>query len=183
MLQQAGVDVHVMASDIDDALLRNPGVPAELWVMAMSHLKARDVADALLRNSQNSSGSVLGADTVCVVDGATLGQPRDADDAGRMIRQIRDRWHVTLTGVCLIDLASRARLVWFDRADVHVDHISDEQIETYVRSGDWRGKAGAYNLSERVDAGWPIEVSGDPATVMGLPMRRLLPIIRNPRED
>lgn len=37
----------------------------------------------------------------------------------------------------------------------------------------WAGKAGAYNLAERVEAGWPIEVEGDPGTVMGLPMRRL----------
>ena len=37
----------------------------------------------------------------------------------------------------------------------------------------WRGKAGAYNLADRVADGWPIECEGDPTTVMGLPMRRL----------
>jgi len=54
-----------------------------------------------------------------------------------------------------------------------VGAIDDGRIEAYVWGGDWRGKAGAYNLSERVEAGWPITCEGDPATVMGLPMRRL----------
>jgi len=72
----------------------------------------------------------------------------------------------------LLLLAPRRWLV-ADRAVVRVGPISDEQIEAYVASGEWRGKAGAYNLSERIEAGWPIECLGDPTTVMGLPMRRL----------
>jgi predicted house-cleaning NTP pyrophosphatase (Maf/HAM1 superfamily) len=43
-----------------------------------------------------------------------------------------------------------------------------------VDSGQWAGKAGAYNLSERLEAGWPIEYEGDPTTIMGLPMRALM---------
>jgi septum formation protein len=180
MMQQAGMDVRVVETDIDDALLRNPGVPAEHWVMAMAHLKARSAADAMLGLAPPPpSGCILGADTVCVVDGRMFGQPRDADDAAAMVRMMRDRWHHTLTGVCLIDLPWRTRLIWFDRARVRIGRVSDEQIESYVGSGQWRGKAGAYNLSERIEAGWPIEVIGDATTVMGLPMRRLLPLIQD----
>ena len=48
------------------------------------------------------------------------------------------------------------------------------RIDEYVATGEWSGKAGAYNLSERMAAGWPIEYDGDPTTIMGLPMRALL---------
>jgi septum formation protein len=51
--------------------------------------------------------------------------------------------------------------------------VDDDAIDEYVASGQWRGKAGGYNLEERLEAGWPIECEGDPTTVMGLPMRRL----------
>ena len=183
LLEQAGVDVIIKESDIDDALLQNPGVPAEHWVMALAHMKARRVADDLVRESPGACGTVLGADTVCVVDREILGQPRDADDARRMMSLMRDRWHHTLTGVCLIVLPSRQRQTWFDRTEVHIGEVSDEQLDQYVRGGEWRGKAGGYNLSERLDAGWPIDVRGDPATVMGLPMRRLLHLISNLRES
>ena len=51
-------------------------------------------------------------------------------------------------------------------------------IYSYVAGGEWRGKAGAYNLSERIQAGWPIECKGDPTTVMGLPMRKLSRLLK-----
>lgn len=69
--------------------------------------------------------------------------------------------------------AGGGRFLFSDVARVRVGRIGADRIDTYLRSGGWRGKAGAYNLSERVADGWPLECEGDPATVMGLPMRRL----------
>ena len=53
------------------------------------------------------------------------------------------------------------------------EDLDDAAMQHYLDEGAWRGKAGAYNLQERIDAGWPIRCEGDPSTVMGLPMRRL----------
>lgn len=185
MLERAGFDVRVQPPDFDDARLRPGRVTVYEWVTALAALKAWRVAD-LVRGvgdrfalwfdawaSFGLKGTVIGADTMCVKGGEALGQPRDADDARRMLRLLRNAEHQTITGVCLIDLATGGRLMFCDRALVRVGHVSDAHIDQYVSSGDWRGKAGAYNLSERIHAGWPIECLGDPATVMGLPMQRL----------
>jgi septum formation protein len=171
MLEELGIQLKVRAPDIDDAVLRRGDVSPAWWVLALAFLKARWVAD-VLRQSR-SAGTVLGADTVCVVDDQVLGQPRDANDARRMLRLLRNAEHQTITGLCFIELSTGSRYFLFDRAIVRVGNVTDDQIEQYIASGDWRGKAGAYNLSERIDAGWPIECMGDPATVMGLPMRKL----------
>jgi predicted house-cleaning NTP pyrophosphatase (Maf/HAM1 superfamily) len=56
-------------------------------------------------------------------------------------------------------------------------------IDEYVSSGAWKGKAGAYNLSERIAAGWPLRCEGDETTVMGLPMLKLLPLLRSIAQD
>ena len=95
------------------------------------------------------------------------------DDARRMLLTMRDADHEVYTGVALLDARTGMRDLYVDRAIVHVGHISDEAIEEYVASGQWRGKAGAYNLAERLSAGWPITFEGDPGTIMGLPMRTL----------
>jgi septum formation protein len=110
---------------------------------------------------------------VCIAGQNILGQPRDPDHARRMLGALRNAEHRTITGVCLIALRTDDRIMFFDQTIVRIGTVADAQIEAYIESGDWRGKAGAYNLSERIAAGWPIEVEGDPATVMGLPMRRL----------
>ena len=67
------------------------------------------------------------------------------------------------------------REVFVDRAEVSWGAVSDAEIDLYVVSGAWRGKAGGYNLRERIDAGWSIEFDGDPTSIMGLPMRALGP--------
>lgn len=185
MLEEAGFDVRVQPADFDDAALQPAGASFANWVVGLAYLKAWRVADlvrgvgdrmALWANEWSSfgrEGTVLGADTVCVHGCEALGQPRDADDARRMLRCLRNAQHQTITGVCLISLATGERTLLFDSATVTVGDVTDDEIEQYVASGEWRGKAGAYNLSERIAAGWPIACAGDPATVMGLPMRRL----------
>lgn len=68
-------------------------------------------------------------------------------------------------------------MLFEDSTIVSMGMPSDSELGAYLDSGSWKGKAGGYNLSERIDAGWPIEFEGDPTTVMGLPMRRLIPLL------
>lgn len=185
MLAELPIELRICPPDLDDAALRPGDVSPELWVMALAYLKSRRVVD-LLRcvadqyalwwghwSDHGGSGTVLGADTVCVAGAMLLGQPRDEDDARRMLKMLANAEHRTITGVCLMALATGRRCLFCDSTVVRIGALSEAQIEQYIASGDWRGKAGAYNLSERIAAGWPIEYIGDPATVMGLPMKRL----------
>ena len=54
-----------------------------------------------------------------------------------------------------------------------IGQIPEEDLNRYIESSMWQGKAGGYNLSERHSAGWPLTWQGDPTSVMGLPMHRL----------
>lgn len=173
LLEEAGIETRILPPPLDDGRLNPRSRSAEAWVMAMAHLKARSTVEELRRTEHQPRGLVLGADTVCEVHGRILGQPADAEAARSMLRQLRRAEHRTLTGVCLMDLLTGTRRLFCDVARVRVGNVTDEMIETYIESGQWRGKAGAYNLSERIAAGWPIQCDGDPATVMGLPMMRL----------
>lgn len=178
LLEAAGVHPRVEPTELDESSLRPGSVLPELWVMALAYLKGRSVADRLRGESPRSRGTVLAADTLCVHRDRLLGQPRSEAEARRMLRLLQDDVHRTVTGVCLIDLASGRRRLFFDRATVHIGAVHDEQMESYVGSGAWRGKAGGYNLQDRLADDWPIECQGDPTTVMGLPMQRLEPLLR-----
>lgn len=196
MLAEAGFAPVVVHPGVDDAEIAPPAsasVRPEHWVMALALLKARAARDGLAGGGA-TTGTILAADTVCVTDDRILGQPRDAAHAREMLTLLRNRTHRTMTGVCLLPVAQAIdepgaadgppvgrpapwRLLFVDVAPVRVGAVPDQAIERYLQSGDWRGKAGGYNLSERIEAGWPIECLGDPATVMGLPMRRLTPLL------
>lgn len=173
LLTSRGVRHEVIDADIDDAELTPGDSDPRSWVMALAYLKAQ--AGALGSRDWNrlQAAIVLGADTVCVKDGQIIGQPIDEADARRILHLFRDTDHEVLTGVALLNTRTGQRDLFVDVARVHVGHVSDEQIEEYLASGQWRGKAGAYNLSERLEAGWPITFQGDPTSIMGLPMEAL----------
>lgn len=171
LLREAGYPFQVIESGVDDGQL-DPGsaIPAE-WTISLAFLKARAAREKLTPEDRRA-GVVLGADTIVVKRDHIIGQPVDAADAAHIIRLLRDGTHEVLTGCCLLWPDNR-RDLFFDRAVVRVGSIPDAAIDEYIASGNWRGKAGAYNLAERQAAGWPITCEGDPATVMGLPLRKL----------
>jgi septum formation protein len=177
LLARLGYGFEVIDPCVEDGDL-SPGTGHGLalahWVASLSYLKAVAGARQLARSGRALDGLVLiGADTLVDVDGRVLTKPTSESDAAEMIRLVRGRAHEVLTGVTILHPHTGLRDIFTDRAEVVVGSISDAQIDAYVRSGEWRGKAGGYNLSERQRAGWPMFVQGDASTVMGLPVQRL----------
>lgn len=174
MLAAAGIAHAFDHPGLEDADLAPGAVTPTQWVTSLAYLKAAAGLDGLRKAGQAAGRVVLGADTTCIVGSRMLGTPVDADDARRILRALEDGAHEVVTGVALIEADTGRRVLFADRATVRVG-ILGPRIDEYVASGQWQGKAGAYNLSERVSAGWPIRYTGDPSTIMGLPMRALLP--------
>lgn len=127
---------------------------------------------------------ILAADTIVVDDQRQpLGQPADREHAAHMLHRLLGRWHWVLTGAALLEVAPlqpRPRISpiasFTDAARVCITPPSADERTAYLDSGRWHGKAGGYNLAELRDR-WSFEVRGDPATVIGLPMRALTPLL------
>mgnify|MGYP003700372841 FL=1 len=172
LLREHGFEFELASCSVDDGALR-PGnaADARAWVMSLAFLKA----SAAVGDPLAASGRivVLGADTVCVKDGQIIGQPEDEAHARQIVRMLSDGEHEVLTGVALICPGTLRREIYVEQSVVRVGVIEEAWIDEYLATGQWRGKAGAYNLAERQRAGWPIECLGDPTSVMGLPMATL----------
>jgi septum formation protein len=170
LLDEAALDHAAEHPGFDDSDLSPGKVTASQWVGALAYLKAAAGA------AHAAAGStVLGADTAIIKDGSLIGTPRDHAEAFRILRTLSDGTHDVVTGVALLDPATGRRAIFVDRASVTVGHLSDCMISAYLATGAWQGKAGGYNLRERLVDGWPLQFSGDPTTVMGLPMKALSP--------
>lgn len=127
-------------------------------------LKARDVF------RQNRDAVVLGSDTVVVVDGRTLGKPKDLAEAAEMLRLLSGRWHEVVTGVALLDRFREE--VFHETTRVRFKELSDEDIADYHARVLVLDKAGGYAIQdggERIIA----EVDGCCDNVMGLPVERV----------
>ena len=150
---------------------------AEAYAASLARKKADSLANELV-----SPALILAADTICVDSaGALVGKPRDRADALVMLRSFIEAEHRVLTGVALLRVGGGEHAIesFADVAAVRFGPVSEASLAAYLETDNWQGKAGGYNLFDRQAAGWPIEVEGDPTTVVGLPMRRLVPMLKS----
>jgi septum formation protein len=156
------------------------GEAPERHVERLAWAKASSVA------SRHRSGTVLGADTIVVLDGSLLGKPTDPADAVRTLRAIRGRWHDVVTGLALIRSSDGVGIVGHERSRVLIRDLPDGEIEEYVRGGEPLDKAGSYGIQE-CGAAVVERVDGCFYNVAGLPVSRLCRLLEElglrPRED
>jgi septum formation protein len=171
ILRTIGWPFDAVAANADES--RYAGEDAPTYVKRVARLKAEAVA------SLSPDATVVGADTVVVVDGEILGKPRDPEDARRMLRQLQGRRHEVLTGVAVFNGKATEPRVAYQVTEVEFAAMSEDEIDWYVSSGEPMDKAGAYaiqGLGARFIAG----IKGEHSNVVGLPVRLLYELTREP---
>ena len=165
LLSLTGIHFEVDAPEVDE----HTDLGAREAVMEISRRKA------LAGYRAHPHHVILAADTLVALNNQPLGKPADAEDAFRMLRALAGRWHQVFTGVACVD-AEGGMHVGLDTSDVRFCEMTDEQIRSYIATGEPMDKAGAYAL-QGIASLFIEEVRGTPSGVMGLPMqltRRLL---------
>lgn len=166
LLRLITAEFQVTVSDVDETVPETY-LPDEV-VLALARRKAEAVWQ------DNPDATVIGADTIVVLDGAILGKPRDQADAAAMLTRLSGRVHEVYTGVFV---RSEERWDSFaERAMVEFGVLSPEQIAAYVATGEPMDKAGAYGIQGK-GAALVKEIRGDYYTVMGLPVYRLASLL------
>jgi septum formation protein len=157
---------EVRAADIDETPLK-----AELPRLLAARL-SRAKADA----AAIPGALVLAADTVVGVGQRILGKARDADEARRFLELLSGRRHRVITGVVLAGPGAerRARLV---TSIVTFQRLTAAQIDAYLATDEWRGKAGAYAIQGAAEA-WCRFLSGSHSNVVGLPLHETAQLLR-----
>jgi septum formation protein len=123
------------------------------------------------------AGVIIAADTLVVVDAATLGKPSSDADAAQMLRTLSGREHTVVTGVCVRSTESGKEATGVETTIVRFRMLGDDEIDAYVRSGEPKDKAGGYAIQGR-GALFVEGVRGDFYNVMGLPLCRLGLLLR-----
>ena len=140
--------------------------PPEEVVLENAFRKARAAVDAL-----GTPGPVLGVDTIVALGPRIYGKPADREAARECLRALSGREHVVLSGVCLIH-GQRTRTA-AARTQVGFRTLSAAEIEAYLDTGEWRGRAGGYAIQER-GALFVSGIVGDYLNVVGLPAATLV---------
>jgi septum formation protein len=168
LLKQFGIEFEIIPSNVDESI--DQSLLVEENVMQLAKKKAQEVFNKLGEDSKQSL--VIAADTVVFVEGVILGKPSNEDEAFWMLRKISGKWHTVYTGVCIIDGPSERILVEYEKSNVYIKQMSDEEILNYISTKEPFDKAGAYAIQgfgslivERIE--------GCFYNVVGLPLYKL----------
>ncbi|KAA9380960.1 septum formation inhibitor Maf [Microbispora cellulosiformans] len=165
VLRAAGLDPKVIVSGVDEDAI-TAATPEELCLKLA-------VAKAVAVSLTLGDGIVIGCDSVLELDGVAYGKPGTPEEAVRRWHMMRGRTGRLLTGHCVKDVAGGRTRSEVAATVVRFGTPSDEEIGTYVASGEPLRVAGAFTLDGL--GGWFVEgIEGDHGNVLGIS----LPLIR-----
>jgi septum formation protein len=161
ILRTLGISFSIIPPDIDET--KHKDETPQQFVERISHEKAFKVGNHF------PDKWVIAADTIVVLKGKVLGKPKNERDAFNMLKTLRGKWHKVITGYCVLNLLKN--IVYRDIVEtkVFVRHMTDDEINRYIKTSEPMGKAGSYAVQGK--GGYMVkEIKGSYTNVVGLPI-------------
>ena len=160
LLRDAGYDFDVDPADIDET--PPPGLLPTKVALHLAEQKARAVSP------RHPDDVVLAADTVVAFGDTLQGKPKDAADAKKMLQLLAGTTHLVITGVCVMRQSPPFFKSTRVMSAVKMRQLTPGEIDRYVESKEWEGKAGGYGIQDRDP--FVVRQSGSHTNIVGLPM-------------
>ena len=161
LLAQMGIKFSLTRADIKE--YQFSGEAAADFVTRMAREKALAVV------SEFSDSWILSADTIVVLNDEILGKPEDKSDAVRMLTAIAGNWHQVFTAFTLHHPGWKISVSRRDSSRVKIAALSEQQVKTYIETGEPLDKAGSYAV-QGIGGAFVEAIEGSPTTVIGLPL-------------
>jgi MAF protein len=165
LLADLGLDFEVVPSRAEEPV-PTPGEHPTEYALRMAKLKTMEVA------ARHPGRTVLGADTIVVLDSWIMGKPADETDALAMLNALSGRTHQVITAFCLV-LPNGETSSRFVATDVDMRTSGEAELKAYIATGEPMDKAGAYAI-QGIGTFLVTAIRGSYTNVVGLPLARVL---------
>jgi septum formation protein len=163
LLENLQISFTILSSEVDESF--SPGLSPDEVVMELASRKAQAVFN------DNPDAFVIGADTIVVANNEILGKPTNEEEAVAMLKLLSGAQHDVYTGVTIISPTSSTR--FFEKTEVWFWELTDDEIRSYVKTGEPLDKAGAYGI-QQLGSLLVKKIHGDYFAVGGLPVARTI---------
>ncbi len=174
LMQQAGLEPdRLIATDIDETPLRAEH-PRSL-AKRLSRGKAERALAVLKEDGETEGAFIVAADTVVAVGRRILPKAELVDEASNCLRLLSGRSHRVYTGISVVTPAGRLRQKLVETR-VRFKRLSREELDAYLASGEWRGKAGGYAI-QGLAGTFVVKLVGSYSNVVGLPLYEMVGLL------
>lgn len=174
LLGQVGITPdQIQPSDIDETPQHSEH-PRSL-ARRLAREKAQHARNQLEGRNEADHRLILAADTVVAVGRRILPKAEIETEARECLRLLSGRTHKVFTGLCLVTAngSLKQRLV---ETRVRFDRLSRQQMDAYLASGEWRGKAGGYAI-QGLAGSFVVKLVGSYSSVVGLPLQEVVELL------
>ena len=176
LFKQARIPIEVLKTDVDEEQLKKEIKDPIQLVMELARIKGWNAKEVMQRSKKE--GIIIAADTIVELNDEIIGKALDEQDAFRILKKLIGKTHNLLTGIAITNSYDSKVITDYESTTVKFLKLSNDEIKSYIKSGDWKGRAGAYAITEK--ASLFIEyIQGSPSNVIGLPMHKIFLILKN----
>lgn len=169
LLELAGFEFEVREPKIDETIVTGKRLPPAEVVRSLAAQKTIAVWE------KNDNEIICGADTIVAFEDEIIGQPRDKDDARRMLRRLSGNMHEVYTGVHIY--GDYIELSFYEKTIVNMFELTDKEIEDYLDANEFWRRPGGYDISRR--GGVLVEsINGSINNILGLPVGLMIRQLR-----
>lgn len=176
IFKRAKIPFEIIVSNInEDKYKLKISDPIKL-VKELAKAKALNIKEILI--SENKDSIIIAADTIVEFNGEVIGKANDEEDAFQILKELVGNTHNLITGFAITETDNPKIIVDYESTSVKFLSLSDDNIWIYVKSGEWKGRAGAYSIRDKASL-FIESIKGSSSNVIGLPMHKIYEILKN----
>ena len=176
LFKRSKVPFEVLVTNIDEEKYKSEiSDPIEL-IEKLAELKALNAKEKLA--NENEDIIIIAADTIVEFDGEIIGKAKNEQHAFQILEKLAGKAHELMTGIAITETSSSKIIIDHDRTTVSFKNLTEDEIRGYIKTGEWKGRAGAYSIRDKASL-FINSIEGSSSNVIGLPMHVVFSILKN----
>lgn len=176
ILKQAGISFKVIRTNIDENQFKETITNPVDLVKKLASVKANSAKNKLVK--QKMEGIIIAADTIVELNGEIIGKAKDEAEAFNILKKLTGKSHNLITGLAITETNNSKLITDHDITSVEFLPLTDEEIYDYIKTNEWKGRAGAYSIRDKASL-FIYRIVGSSSNVIGLPMHKLYLVLKD----
>jgi septum formation protein len=175
IFQNARIPFEILATNVDEDEYKNKFSDAIVLAKELAQAKALYAKKLLIKKKRDAF--IIAADTLVDFNGEIIGKVDTKQEAFKVLKKLTGNIHSLITGIAITKTYKSKLISDYESTIVKFFNLTDDEINNYLESNEWQGRAGAYAITER--ASLFIEyIKGSFSNVIGLPMHKIFLILK-----
>ncbi len=175
LLKKAGIPFEKLVTNIDEEKYKAKYSHGNDLVKELAKVKALFAKNKLIKSELDAL--IVAADSLVILEGEIIGKAQTEEEAFKIIKKLTGRTHELITGIAITETNNPKIIIDSDTTFVQFLKLSDEEIIQYIKTNEWKGRAGAYSINDKASL-FIKKINGSSSNVIGLPMHKLYKILR-----